>query len=555
MTRRVLGLDTFCHDGAACLVEDGAIRVAISEERLTRKKHCRGFSKTVPYCLDAARIDIGDIDLLCVTHPYLSDDAGRRMYERFTVAGRQFELGKDLAFVDHYTCHASSAYYTSGFDESLVFVIDGHGSDGTELVTQGFYVANPDGMSLVYSRPNRLGALDVGFAFESFTYHLGFENEEFDAGKTMGLSAYGEYLPGARERLYVIYGDHVCVNPHYIRYNDVVRGTTRKVRNVGPRREPGHPINDQHCNAAAFLQEESERVLVERVQRMLRGRQARHLCLAGGVAMNGLIANRLREELDLEAVFVPPMPNDAGTAVGAALWAHAVLANAPHEPRDQIVTSAWGRAYDDDALPEQVIVDSGLECRRDLEEFELLGVATEALMKGAVIGWFQGPAEFGPRALGHRSILCDPRVVVMKDHVNARIKKREPFRPFAPAVLAEHAEHYFVFEGPSRFMCFVAPVTPLARDEIPAVVHHDGTARLQTVHQETDERFWRLLTRFFEASGVPVLLNTSFNLAGEPIVETPLDAIDTFMRSGMDLLVIENHVIARRGGPFVGVAP
>lgn len=542
----VLGVDVYCHDGAVCLVRDGEVGVAVSEERLSREKHCRGWRRALDYCLEAAGVDISEVDLLCVTHPYLNDAQAQLTVPTFQVRGRTFALGYDLRFVDHYRCHAASAFYTSGFDQSLVFVIDGHGSDGTELVTQGFYRAGPCGLERLYTRPNRVPSLDVGFAFESVSYHLGFENEEFDAGKTMGLSAYGEYLAGSREPLYEIAGNHIRVNPRYIRYHDVVRGTTRRVRELGPRREPDQPFTQLHLDCAAFFQNESERIVLEKVAAVSKDHPSRRLCVAGGVAMNGLVVNRLRESLGFDDVFVPPMANDAGTAVGAALLGHAQLAGRAHTTRDAITSSAWGRSYPAPPIAAIQGQHTGVNAKQISDHQELIDAVAEALASGAVVGWMQGRSEFGPRALGHRSILCDPRSMLMKDVVNARVKKREAFRPFAPAVLWEHTRRYFHFDAPSRFMCFIASATARAGREVPAVVHEDGTARLQTVHAETDGLFYDLLRAFYGRTNVPVLLNTSFNLAGEPIVETPEDALETFFHSGIDLVVIGDTLICKR---------
>jgi carbamoyltransferase len=306
--------------------------------------------------------------------------------------------------------------------------------------------------------------------------------------------------------------------------------------------------NQHYADVAASVQAVTEEVILNMARAAHRETGLRRLCLAGGVGLNSVANGKILRETPFEDLYVHPAAGDSGGAVGAALWAYHVLLGRPR--RFVMEHAFWGQAHPDEAV--RAWLDREGIAYTHLDDDRLLDRTVEALLAGQVVGWFQGRFEWGPRALGHRSILADPRRADMKDIVNTKIKFREPYRPFAPSVLSEQVPRYFDAPGierqyPARFMLLVADVTPAQREVIPAVTHVDGTGRLQAVERQGNERYHALIERFGQATGVPVILNTSFNLRGEPIVNTPAEAVSTFMRSGMDRLVLENCVIARGG--------
>jgi len=541
----ILGFDLYCHDGSACIVEDGVVKAAISEERITREKHCRGYKNAINYLLDGLSISINEIDAVMITHPYWTYAIAKSEASTLKLRNRVFILGEDLHFVDHYLSHAASSYFLSGFENALIFVIDGHGNNGAEMVTQGFYIAKGNDIQPIYFRPNAVPFLDIGFAFESFSYHLGFENEEFDAGKTMGLSSYGNRNKSWGESLFFLDNGHIKANPYYIKYNDLIRRTTRNVRNICEKRKPSEPLEEIHMDAAAFLQRESERCTIEKLNEILSTYPSKHLCLSGGVALNGLINNALLESTPVEKLYIPCMPNDAGTAVGGALYLNSRLTKKftnNYLSRDAF----WGLSYADAEVKNCLSkLKNNIKFRYFSDQNNYIDNVVSLLRNRKIVGWYHGGSEFGPRALGNRSILCHPGDSKMKDIINSKVKMREWFRPYAPVVLNHRACEYFNFSGDSPFMSFIANATPLAKNVAPSIVHIDGTARMQTLTIDQNELFYKLIERFDIVTGLPLLLNTSFNIAGEPIVETPGDAIRTFQKSGMDALAISGWILSK----------
>jgi carbamoyltransferase len=541
----VLGLDLACHDGGACIVQNGRVLCAVSEERLNRSKHSRGWQRAAGYVLEETGASSDDLDAIAFSHPYLMTQSAERFLPILKIGDRVFHYGQDLLFVPHYVCHASSSFL-SDFDEALVYVIDGHGSSGREMVTQGAYLLQGTRLQPIYLRPNALKYVDVGLTYESFAYHLGFENEEFDAGKVMGLSAYGDRSREFGEPLFGISKGHIAANPAYIEYSDVIRNTTRALRNLPPRRTPQEDLLQEHMDIAAFLQRESERIVTQKVRQLLETTGPRPLCLAGGVALNGLINRSLVRGTPCRGIYVPAMPNDAGTAVGAALKACADLTGG--RERCPAALPFWGKTYSRTEIDGAVatVSDASVKCQyRD--SAQLHAAVCECLAQGLVVGWFQGGAEFGPRALGNRSILCCPGRADARHRVNSRVKHREWFRPFAPVVPASACAEYFDLEVPSPFMSFICIAKPRTAREAPAIVHVDGTARVQTLEAEQNRQLHSLLLTYAERTGrPPILLNTSFNIAGEPLVETPGDAVATYMSCGMDALAVGGWLMKKR---------
>ncbi len=555
------------HDSGAALLVDNTLVAACEEERISRIKHDGGFpSRSIAYCLNAARVTPEDVSHVAVgLHPWaapwrrlgfltdmgLSSHLARKaMFLRREALGL-FRIGNELrrqfprarvVFVEHHLAHAASAFFCSPFEEAAVLTMDGHGEWATGLVGHG-QGSHLDKLAEAFFPES------LGLVYLAFTHYLGFDTH--DEYKVMGLSAYGEpeYLeivrriirfdPGRIYRVDLSWIQHPAYTAcpwgrHY--YSD------KLTKIFGPARQPGATVSTLHKNLAKSLQVALEEVGVA-IARHLRARtKSGKLVLAGGVCLNGLMNYAIKASGAFENIFVQPASNDGGIALGAALHVnHQVLGN----PRSFVMQHAyWGPGFSEE------------EIRRELETCRLpyvrladpARVAAELIAGNHIIGWFQGRSELGPRALGNRSILADPRDPKNKDRVNARIKFREEFRPFAPSVLAEHASAYFDGLNESSYMLMICPVCPEMRSVIPAVVHVDGTARPQTVNRDTNPRYYVLIEHFHRITGVPVVLNTSFNVKGEPLVNSPTDAIRCFFSTGLDYLVMGDCLLYK--GPL-----
>jgi carbamoyltransferase len=555
----VLGINSYVHDSSAALISDGKLVFALEEERLSRVKKDARFPKlAIQAALDYAGIRISDLDAVAfgwnrsgVTplHTLRSSlvgelplsasyvvqsllqivrevyhDNGRRPLER--VFGRP---KVPAIFVDHHESHAWSAYALSGFEESMVIVTDGRGA--TQATT--IYHARGEQLTPVrtYHHPNSLGAY-----YEAFTDLLGFERAN-DEWKVMGLAAYGKPTHDLSDILQVKdYGYRID--------SSVICGKTwgdisALTRRFGPRRNPEVRITEDDRNLAASVQKGLEKAMFALVRDGIRLTGCRRLCLAGGVAMNSKANGRLLESGLIDDIFVQPAATDDGAAIGAAIGAHRSV-NQPI-PRYRL-TDVYLGPESSDADIESALRTYKLSAHH-LKANDAL--VAGLLADGKIVGWFQGRMEFGPRALGNRSILGDPRRPDMKDRVNESVKFREGWRPFAPSVLEEAAHEYFAKCHDAPYMIMTSNVLPEKRHVIPAVTHADNTARVQTVSRETNPRYWGLINEFGKLTGVPVLLNTSFNLRGEPIVCTPKDAIRTFYSSGLDFLVLGNFVLSK----------
>ena len=543
---KVLGVN-LSHNGSATLVLDGAPRVAVSEERLVRRKNCRGFAESADYCLKAAGLAVADIDVLALCDLLSTDAAFRASQRAVTIQGRRFAAGQDLVCVNHHMAHAMSAFLCSGFERALVMTIDGIGAGESSLVSESFYEADERGVRLVDANPKPQGSpyLSVGHTFESFTNHLGFHDAAFEAGKTMALAAYGDAirfdLPLSR-----LVGGHIATNPLVIRPDDFSergRAVGNHSRNLN-RELFGAPLQSWeeqtqfHRDLAAWLQAESERICLSKVRDVLRRHPHSRLCIAGGVGLNGLINERILREAGIDELFVQPAASDDGTSLGAALYADWL---ATEEPAGYTMRDAFlGRSYDRAEIEAAVRGTPGLlaSARPDW-----CSRAARALAAGRVVGLFSGRSEFGPRALGARSILAHPALPGMRDHLNLDVKGREPFRPFAPAMPLADAGEYCATSTPSPFMLRVVSVREDRVQRIPEATHVDGSARLQTVTPETNPALHALLRAFEKEAGMPVLLNTSLNARGQPIVESPRDAVECFLETGLDLLVLEDSLV------------
>jgi len=587
---RILGISCYFHDSAAALLEDGVLVAAAEEERFTRKKHDFEFPhNAIRFCLEHQGITGKDLDhVVFFEKPFTKFDrllrtslAGfPKTYWMFVQSMRTWLLDKlwvksliaksvgidsnKILFSEHHLSHAASAYFCSPFDESAVLTFDGVGEWSTTTMGTG------KGTDLTLTRELHFPH-SIGLLYSAFTAFLGFEVNEGEY-KVMGMAPYG--VPKYIDQVWKVLrqGDDGAfgLDPQYfsIHYSTKHSYTRKFTELFGEPRNPqvdfftqtsGYPsyyddkprnfeelcnYNQHYANLAASIQAVTEELIVILARELHRQTGLSRLCLAGGVALNSVANARILRDTPFQEMYIQPSAGDGGGALGAALFAwHCALGNSGRFVMDH---AYWGQSYGVDEI-RSAIGDSGMKGQLIEDSAKLAEITVENLTSGKVVGLFQGRFEWGPRALGNRSILADPRRAEMKDIVNNKIKFREPFRPFAPAVLAEAAERYFDLPDPdrhmpARFMLLVVPVHEDKQDVVPAV-NHLGTARLQTVYRDTSPFYHRLIEGFGEATGVPVLLNTSFNVRGEPIVNTPEDALNTFANSGIDSLILGNFVI------------
>ncbi len=592
----ILGLSAFYHDSAAALVRDGDIVAAAQEERFTRKKHDEAFPEhAIAYCLEEAGIGASDLDyvvfydkpllkfdrlletylayaprgfgsFLKAIPPWLKQKAHLRSVLRKGLGGA---YRKRFLFTEHHESHAASAFYPSPFDEAAVLTMDGVG----EWATASYGVGR--GSRLEIEKELRFPH-SLGLLYSAFTYHCGFK---VNAGeyKLMGLAPYGEpvYADRIRKHLLDLKADgSFHMDMRYFAYCEGRRMTSKAVDALfdGPARAPESPITQREMDLAASIQHVTEEVMLAMARHVHRATGQKNLCLAGGVALNCVGNGRIVREGPFEHVWVQPAAGDAGGALGAALFVWHQLLGKPRTavPSDSQKGSLLGPQSSDDEIRAHLDAVGATYVHHD-DEGLLLDRVADLLGRERVVGWVQGRMEFGPRALGARSILGDPRSRSMQSQMNVKIKFRESFRPFAPSVLAERASEWFdtTERNPSPYMLLVAPVAasrrfPAAsadasltgldrlkviRSEIPAVTHVDGSARLQTVDSARSGRFHRLLARFEARTGCPVLINTSFNVRGEPIVCTAADAYRCFLATDMDALVIGAFVLLKEDQP------
>ncbi len=588
----VLGVSCYYHDSAAALLNDGMLVAAAQEERFTRRKHDYGFpTRAIEFCLRRAWIQGQDVEyvvfyekpLLKFERILLSIFASYpRSYRVFrkamigwldeklwirSILAEKVGVPKErVLFVEHHLSHAASALFCSPFDEAALISVDGVGEWTTTAVGRGRADWGGSQNAIHLDREIRFPH-SLGLLYSAFTAFLGFEVNEGEY-KVMGMAPYGRprYVDKV-ERLVSVNDDgSFALNMDYFCYHysdsrtfngsfERLFGRPRSPDDdfvtalTDPEAEPGAEIvrrSQHYADVAASIQAVLEEILLKMARHLHARTGLRKLCLAGGVALNSVANGRILRETPFEELYVQPAAGDAGGALGAALYAWHVLLGKPR--RFVMEHCYWGEHHDEDAI-RRFLGAQGLAFE-ELEEARLLDRVAEDLAQGRVIGWLQGAFEWGPRALGNRSILADPRRAEMKRIVNTKIKFREPFRPFAPVVLEERVEEYFdggasTRSFPAQFMLLVAPVRPDKRAVIPAVTHVDGSGRLQTIRRAINPRYYGLIERFGQATGVPVLLNTSFNLRGEPIVASPADAIKTFTASGIDLLVLDRFVVGK----------
>jgi len=575
----ILGINAFHGDASAVLIRDGALVAGVEEERLNRVKHWAGF----PARAIAAVLEDAGTGLSGVGHVAISRDPRAHLLEKTLFAFRRRpglaavkdrlqnlrhvadlpsrlrDLGRGrfqgtAHNVEHHRAHAASAFYCSPFEEAACLTVDGFGDFLSSVAAVG--------------RGSRLEVLDevmfphsLGILYTAVTQFLGFPSYG-DEYKVMALASFGRpsFLPEMRKIVRLTDEGGFETDLDYFRHAS--EGVTmswddgapvlgplwsgRFEEEFGPARRPDAELRDRDHDLAASLQAVYEEAFFHRLRWLQERTGLRALCLAGGCALNSVANGKVRAETGFTDVFVQPAAGDAGTALGAALhvW-HQQLG----EPRRFVMRHAYfGPGFSEEriaaALRARQQGKDALRARHWPDPQALNRDTAAALARGAIVGWFQGRGEWGPRALGNRSILADPRRAEVKDVLNARVKRREPFRPFAPSILEERVGDWFDGAQADPFMVTVHPVRPGQRPRIPAVTHVDGTARLQTVSRETNPRFWALIRAFEEATGVPILLNTSFN-ESEPIVHTPEEAVDCFLRTRMDRLVLGDWTVDR----------
>jgi len=587
---RVLGISAYYHDSAAALLEDGRIVAAAQEERFTRKKHDARFPKNaIGYCLSERGIRLADVEHVAFyDKPFLKFERLLETYVAFAPRGfRSFRmavplwlreklfqkdlLGKELReydrafdarrlkFSEHHFSHAASAFYASPFDEALVLCMDGVGEWATTSVSLG------RGRTLEVLRelhfPHSLGLL-----YSAFTYYTGFKVNSGEY-KLMGLAPYGEpkYVERILGHLVDLKADgSYRLNQDYFDYCTGLTMTNRRFDALfgQPARKADEKLTQFHMDVAASIQAVTEEIVLRMTRSLGEETGVRNLCLAGGVALNCVANGKVLRDGRFERIWIQPASGDAGGAVGAALGVYHADLGQPRAPvngaGDGMAGSYLGPRYSQ-AEAERRLRAAGARFTA-LDDEALLEATVEALVAEKAVGWFQGRMEFGPRALGARSILGDPRSPSMQKTLNLRVKYRESFRPFAPSVLREDAADWFELDADSPYMLLVADVRKdrrremtaderslfgidklnVPRSQIPAVTHVDYSARVQTVHRETNPRYHALLSRFKSRTGCPVLVNTSFNVRGEPIVGSPEDAFRCFMGSEIEVLVVEN---------------
>lgn len=560
----ILGIGGYSHDSAAALVVDGELIAAVAEERLSRVKHQGGVPRrAVQYCLDAAGLSLDDIDHIgCYMRPALR--VGARLPYRMTRILRHplysagfmgYELlhnalyahgmrsmrGRKarLHFMEHHPAHAASAFLVSPFDRAALLTLDYIG----EFTATWMGVGEGTALRCIkqWRYPNSLGVF-----YSAMTDYLGFMRAS-DEYKVMGLASYGEpeYLDAFREIIrpradggYAI--DLSWTAWHYAPGSRCGYFSQKFLDRFGPPRKKGEPIETRHRNLAASAQRILEEAVLGLARRLHRETGLPRLCLAGGVALNCAMNGRLLWEGPFEEIFVQPAAGDDGIAIGAAFQLHHQITGAP---RRYVMDHAFfGPGHDDAAIRRFLAMAKIPYETPDSIETRV----AELLAQGQIVGWCQGRMEFGPRALGSRSILADPTRPDMKDLLNRYVKHREDFRPFAPSVLEDRAAEYFPGCARSPFMLFVYPVHPDKQGQVPAITHVDGTARVQTVSKETNPRYYRMIQAFAQLRGAPMVLNTSFNVMGEPIVNTPEDAVRCFYSTGLDALALGDHLIVKR---------
>ena len=564
---KVLGINYFFHDSSACVVVDGKLVATLEEERFTRKKHTSSFPvQAIEHCLRLAGIDYGDIDHIAVsikptkdwekkarygmTHlfqakTFVKHEVVRAWYRQKDLKGwYQSKFGRcarkpPIHFVPHHLAHAAGSFLVSPYEEAAILSLDGSGEWATSMLGQG------RGLDVECFQESFF-PMSLGSFYEAATEFCGFK-PNYDEGKTMGLAPFGDPAVFEKEVSEIVRigaDGAISIDLSYFNYQfwGERRCSDKFYRVFGRPRARYDDFADNHNNVAAAFQ----RVLEERALelcRILRTRTgARYLVIAGGVSLNSVMNGRILREAGFDDIYVMPAAGDNGTSIGAAYY---VYNSVLRRPRVAVHDDPYlGTQYSDDEI-EKILRQCKLPFTRHAD---VTAAAARLLADGDILGWLQGRMEIGPRALGNRSILANPALPHMKDKINAEVKHREAYRPFAPSTPVEDKDRFFDIKGESPFMLKVCDVHQDMRSVIPAITHVDGSARLQTVDRRINPTYHELLTKFGAITGVPVLLNTSFNIQGEPIIESPVHAIRCFFSTGLDHLIMGSFQVSKRNG-------
>ena len=573
----ILGINAYHGDSAACVFKDGKLIAALEEERLRRVKHWAGFpSESIKFCLDECGISIQDVDYVTI-----SRDPSANIYKKITHSFKSFvsfkilkdrlkntkkvvsikqelssifdiseeEIKAEFYNIEHHRSHMASAFFASPFSESAILSIDGFGDFTSTMIGAGKGDKIEVLDSVIYPH-------SVGVFYTAFTQYLGFEHYG-DEYKVMGLSPYGKPTLMDKVRDVLIFKNNGLfeINKKYFKhpkegvsmswengdpfieniYSDYM------VKVFGRARLKNEEITQFHKDLASSIQRVTEELIFHILNHLQKKTGSKNICIAGGVAQNSVANGKILDNTSFEKMYIPPATHDAGTAIGSVLWLYNHI-----QGNDRIESqkhSYFGAKFSDDEV-EGFCKENGISYNR-YDDDELLKVVTDQLINAGVIGWFQGRAEFGPRALGHRSIICDPTRDDAKELINSKIKRREPFRPFAPSILKEFVGEYFEKTYDVPFMEKVFQFKEDKKKKFQAVVHIDGSGRLQSVDKDIEPKYYNLIKKFYDKTGVPILLNTSFN-ENEPIVNTPAEAYDCFARTSMDMVVMGNVVVTER---------
>ena len=572
----ILGVNAYHGDSSACLLKDGEIVCAIEEERIRRIKHWAGFPKqSIKFCLEDQGITIHEVDYITVSrdpkanffkkvvYAFKHSASFSSIWDRLRNSQKIISIKEELSamlqipvssigakiyHVEHHRSHIASSFFASSFKDSAILSIDGFGDFTSTMTAVGcdnsFKVLNQ------VSYPHSLGVF-----YTAATQFLGFPNYG-DEYKVMGLAPYGQakYLNDLAKILELTDDGFFKLRKHYFRHFD--KGVSMDWEGGSPRteslftlaweelfgksRKEGGKVEKWHIDLAASIQRFTEMVIFHMLNHLQKETGCKNICITGGVAQNSVVNGKILENTSFDNIYIPSAGHDAGTSIGSALYLYNQVLGKSRGL--EFKTAYFGSQYSCEDIV--MLLDMEGVDFTFLPDADLFEKVAERLVNGGVVGWFQGRAEFGPRALGNRSILVDPRRIDAKDLLNKKIKRRESFRPFAPAILSESVAEYFVQNDVVPFMEKVFDIKIEKQKEIPAVTHVDGTGRLQSVDKQVAPRFHKLISKFAEKTGVPILLNTSFN-ENEPIVNTPKEALDCFLRTSMDMLVLENIIIER----------
>jgi carbamoyltransferase len=568
----ILGVNSVYHETSAALVMNGEIVAAAEEERFNRIKHGKPAHvdnadelpvQAIDFCLKKAGIEADDLDAVCYSFaPWIrrenfrvdmfsepgnwGDESGEEVFlaslEKVpatlsTILSR--DIGNIFQWVPHHLAHAASAYYPSGFDEAAILVVDGIGEQATALMCYG------QGREITCLSEVPYPA-SLGFLWEKLSKFLGFS--EYDACKVMGLAGYGNpsSFKGAFESFVQLTKDGFLIQPEVLQFRqEKFDGLQRW---LGKSRNNNEPIEKQHSDIAATLQEYTNEIMLALARNLHQLCPVSSLCVAGGVALNCTSNWILKEQGPFQNLYIPPAPHDAGTAIGAALYFHKnhdFVDEAIGNRRSRFTNTAyWGPEFSEEQIA-AAIQKAGVKAKR---VHDIASEAATLVAQGKIVGWFQGRMEFGPRALGNRSLIADPRDSNTREKLNRQVKHREPFRPFAPSVLEERCAEWFEIGKPSKSLSYMLYACPVRDDKaslVPAVLHIDGTARLQVVSKEENPLYHRMISCFETLTETPLVLNTSFN-DSEPIVCSPDDALNTFNNTEIDALAIGNYMVERR---------